>query len=139
MNHYAKVCLSSSAAGTSAMKGWRVTNVKQLSLEDEKENKAHNNRLEEEEEKEKDIFMLSYTEKKNQQRIPRPKCQIAVNGVVITALKDNRASVNDINDEQFSRLEPRLELHPTRVKIYTYGGIEPLPLNRVIKVETQRP
>ncbi|KAJ1154298.1 hypothetical protein NDU88_007051 [Pleurodeles waltl] len=61
-----------------------------------------------------------------------------INGVGITALIDTGASVNVIDDKQFSRLQPRPEQLPMRVKNCTYGGTEPLPLKGVIKEEVRR-
>ena len=64
-------------------------------------------------------------------------CTIEVSQAKITALINTGASVNVIDSTQFDKLSPQPQLQPTKAKIYTYGGTEPIPLRGVIHITVE--
>ncbi|KAJ1161434.1 hypothetical protein NDU88_001920 [Pleurodeles waltl] len=70
---------------------------------------------------------------RHKRRLP-PMNTVMINDTPATVLIDTGASVNVMENTMYQRLSPKPSLSPSNTKIYTYGGLDPLPLQTTIEV-----
>ena len=139
LHHFAKVCRGGAPPNRPGFRKNRHPTLRQLSLEDPEE-VYHTQQCEKPiprlyDDKDEEVFTISFTGRENQQKRPPPMCKVEIEGVEISALIDTGASVNVIDEVHFGKLSPRPTISSTTACIYTYGGTVPLPLRGVIQVK----
>ena len=139
VNHFAKVCRNGAPPRRSGYRGRGCKTLLQLSVDEESEPSARYHTKkggwpQYEDDEDEEVFVVSYTSRPNQKKRPPPMCTVQIAGADVSALIDAGASVNILDIDQYQRLLPRPPITPTKARIYTYGGTEPIPLQGMIEV-----
>ncbi|KAI2646664.1 hypothetical protein H4Q32_027926 [Labeo rohita] len=136
LNHYAKVCRSSTKTPTQHAKHNdhphhkqrnKLQRVKQVAT-------ACTSRAQDDSSSSEDAYVFVLNSNTCQQQ---PQTQIEINGTKITALIDSGAAVNIISKAVFDKLTPKPQLRAATIKIFAYGSDSALPIIGVLQCNVQ--
>ncbi|KAJ1210400.1 hypothetical protein NDU88_005764 [Pleurodeles waltl] len=127
LNHFAKVCWSTSKTKPAGPKTAHTAQVRQ-----QKEDLQD---IDGDDEPDGTVYVIHATHPGNALRRRIPRCQVTVAGHQVPALIDTGASINILARLVFSQIPKCPQLFPTTVRVFACGSATPIPLAGVFTTD----
>lgn len=131
MNHYSSCCRSDPAAKPTAK---TPTNRKP-----QKRHQTRVNKLETQDSSGDDayVYTVELCTMSAANHEARPRFKISLNGQQLSVIADSGADINIIDEQDYSKLQPRPKLRSDNTKIFPYGSKTPLLVKGVFNADVQ--